>query len=395
MSGKLARELGLIHNHPLVGAGLPIWLPAGAAVRSAIEEYVRDLERRSGYQHVYSPPIGKRELYEISGHWAHFADDMFPLMDDEVLRPSLCPHHALVYASSGRSYRELPLRIGEIGQMFRAERSGVVGGLKRVRCINLNDAHLFCAPDQLAAEVGAVLDLVAACYRALGLDVFRYRLSLRGAPDDPKYVAGPDMWDRAESLLRQALLDRDAKFEELPGEAAFYGPKIDIQVPDAAGREWSLSTVQLDFHKPARFDLSYRDAAGARQRPVMIHRSLVGSLERLLGLLLDHHGGALPAWYAPVQVAVLPVGGALVDPFAAALRGAGLRVSVQAEGSLAARVRDARLVPYVAVIGPREAAAGEVSLRVRGSGELPAMAAPRALAMISELVAARSPALLP
>ncbi|WP_412539374.1 threonine--tRNA ligase [Longispora sp. K20-0274] len=367
MSAKLARELGLIHNHPLIGAGLPVWLPAGAAVRAAIEDYVRDLEHRAGYQRVYSPPIGKRELYELSGHWQHFADDMFPLMDDEVLRPSLCPHHALVFAARGRSYRELPVRIGEIGQMFRAERSGVVGGLNRVRCITLNDAHLFCAPDQLDAEVGAVLDLIGECYEKLGIFGYRYRLSLRGPGD--KYVAGDEMWARAEGILRAALVDRGLAFEELPGEAAFYGPKIDVQVPDAAGREWTLSTVQLDFHKPERFDLEYTDSDGERRRPVMIHRSLVGSMERLLGLLLDQHDGALPAWCAPVQVAVLPVGDAPVGEFVAAARAAGLRVEVLLDGGLGARVARATAdrVPYVAVIGDREAAAGAVSLRIRGA----------------------------
>ncbi|MGY0236280.1 threonine--tRNA ligase [Longispora urticae] len=366
MSARLARDLGLIHNHPLIGAGLPVWLPAGAAVRSAIEDYVRGLERRAGHQQVYSPPIGKRELYELSGHWQHFADDMFPVMDDEVLRPSLCPHHALVFASRGRSYRELPVRISEIGQMFRAERSGVVGGLNRVRCITLNDAHLFCAPDQLDAEVGSVLDLIGECYARLGISGHRYRLSLRGP--GAKYVEGDAMWARAEGILRAALVDRGLAFEELPGEAAFYGPKIDIQVPDAAGREWTLSTVQLDFHKPERFDLSYTAADGSRQRPVMIHRSLVGSMERLLGLLLDQHDGALPAWCAPVQVAVLPVADADPGEFVAAARAAGLRVEVHADGGLGARVARATAdrVPYVAVIGAREAAAGAVSLRVRG-----------------------------
>ncbi|HEU0041283.1 MAG TPA: aminoacyl--tRNA ligase-related protein, partial [Jiangellaceae bacterium] len=206
---KLGRELDLFDSHPLIGAGLPVWLPAGAAVRAAIESYIKDEERRAGYQHVYSPPLGKRELYEMSGHWRHFADDMFePVGGDLVLRPSLCPHHALIYASRGRSYRDLPLRIAELGQMFRAERSGVVGGLTRVRCISLNDAHLFCPLPAVGAEVSAILDMIERAYAALGISSWRYRLSLRGGPDDPKYVAGRAGWDQAEAMLRAALIGR-------------------------------------------------------------------------------------------------------------------------------------------------------------------------------------------
>jgi len=375
---QLGRELDLFDSDPLVGAGLPLWLPYGAAARHAVEEHLREAERRAGYRHVYSPPLGRRELYERSGHWAHFADDMFaPIRDggeELVLRPSLCPHHALVYRSRGRSYRELPLRIAELGGMYRAERSGVLGGLHRVRAISLNDAHIFCAPDQLGGEIKAVLDLMWSAHAALGVQVAGIRLSLRGPGKE--YAGVPGDWERAEAVLRDAL--GDLSYVEGRGEAAFYGPKVDVQIVDPAGRESTLATVQVDFHQPARFELSYVDSDGQRRRPVMVHRSLVGSMERLFGHLIEVHAGAFPAWYAPVQVAVLPVGADdAAARFAAAVEAAGLRVELHAEGSLGARVRDARKVPFVAVIGAREAAADAVSVRPRGGEpeELPFAAA--------------------
>ncbi|MDG4822817.1 threonine--tRNA ligase [Asanoa sp. WMMD1127] len=388
---KLGRELGIFHSDPRSGAGLPLWLPAGAAARHAVEEYLRDLEQRNGYQHVYSPPLGRRELFELSGHLGYFADDMFPPMrlssDDELmLRPALCPHHCLVYLARGRSYRELPLRIAEIGGMYRSERSGVLGGLSRVRAIHLNDAHIFCALSSVGEEVASVLSLVDAAHAALGVRVSSLRLSLRGP--GAKYIGSPESWEMAESLLRSALGDRS--YVEAPGDAAFYGPKIDIQVADAAGREWTLSTVQLDFDKPERFDLSYVDASGSRQRPVLVHRSLVGSMERLFGYLIEAHEGAFPVWYAPVQVRVLPVSEGVAGAaysFSAAAASRGLRVDVDVEGgSLGARIRDAAAlrVPYVAVIGEREAAGGQVALRLRGGRELPPMPIADALRLIGE-----------
>ncbi|GAA3769867.1 threonine--tRNA ligase [Plantactinospora mayteni] len=398
---RLGRELELFHADPLSGAGLPVWLPAGAAARHAVEEYVRELERRAGYQHVYSPPLGKRELFELSGHLGYFADDMFPVLrlsaDDEfVLRPALCPHHALVYRARGRSYRELPLRIAELGGMYRPERSGVLGGLSRVRAISLNDAHNFCAPEQVGAEVAEVLELTRAAHAALGVRPAGFRLSLRGPGE--KYVGDDEEWQRAEELLRAAL--GGLPYVEAPGEAAFYGPKIDIQVRDAAGRESTLATIQLDFDKPARFDLSYTDGRGRRARPVMVHRSLVGSMERLFAYLIEVHAGAFPAWYAPVQVRVLPVGPAQVAAAEAFRRDcvlAGLRAELVVDGSLGARIRDAaqRRVPYAAVLGAREVAAGQVALRLRDGRGVDPMAAGDALGLIAGVVADRSAELLP
>ncbi len=266
---KLGRELGLFDTDPLIGAGLPYWLPDGATVRHALEEYVRSAEHRAGYQHVYSPVLAKRELYEISGHWAHYREDMYPPMrlgsepgaEQIVLRPSLCPHHALIYRSRARSYRELPLRLAEIGGQYRAELSGVLGGLTRVRAMQLNDAHIFCDLDQIAAEASAALDLIRAAYAALGISPVRYRLSLPGPGE--KYVDDRQMWHRAADLLASVLESCYLPYEEAAGEAAFYGPKIDVQVADAAGREVTMSTIQVDFYMPSQFDLRYIGPDGA------------------------------------------------------------------------------------------------------------------------------------
>jgi threonyl-tRNA synthetase len=417
---KLGRELGLFGTDPLIGAGLPYWLPAGAAVRHALEEYLRELERRAGYQHVYSPVLGKRELYEMSGHWSHYRDGMYPPMEldpvepgpvepgpvepgptkpgpmklgreEVVLRPSLCPHHALLYRSRGRSYRELPLRLAELGGQFRAELSGVLGGLTRVRAMQLNDAHIFCTPDQAADEARAALAMIREAYAALGIEPARYRLSLRGPGG--KYVGDPRIWDRAAAMLAGILDDSGLDWEPGEGEAAFYGPKIDVQVADASEREATLSTVQVDFYQPDRFGLHYTGPDGARHRPVMVHRSIVGSMERAVAHLIERHGGAFPDWLAPEQLVVLPVADAQ-DPAAAAVArratGLGLRARVASpdSGTLNRRIRSSRLVPYQAVIGEREAAGGQVAVRLRDGRRLPPLPADAALAGIAAHAAA-------
>jgi threonyl-tRNA synthetase len=397
---KLGRELELFDTDPLVGAGLPYWLPAGAAIRHAIEDYIREAERRAGYQHVHSPVLGKRELYELSGHWAHFRDDMFPPMElggeQLVLRPSLCPHHALIFRSRQHSHHELPLRIAELGGMYRAELSGVLGGLTRVRAIQLNDAHVFCAVDQVAEEVAGVLDMIEEAYAALGIRAARYRLSLRGQGADD--VADPVMWDRAEALLAAVLRARGVSHDAEAGEGAFYGPKIDVQIADANGREATLSTVQLDFHQPRRFDLRYTGPDQARHRPVMVHRSVIGSLERLVAHLIEVHAGAFPTWMAPVQLVVLPVTDAQMPAAAALVRRCieqGLRAELAApqRGSLGARVRAARRVPYQAVIGPREQAVGAVALRLRDGRHLAPLPAVDVIARIAAAAASPTHAL--
>ncbi|NUP32684.1 MAG: threonine--tRNA ligase [Streptomycetaceae bacterium] len=397
---RLGRELGLFDTDPLIGAGLPYWLPDGAAVRHALEEYIRAAERRAGYRHVYSPVLGKRELYEISGHWSHYSDDMFPPMDlggeQVLLRPSLCPHHALIYRSRSRSYRELPLRMAELGGMYRAELSGVLGGLTRVRSIQLNDAHIFCTLDQVADEARGALELIGRAYEALGIRPARYRLSLPGPGG--KYVAAPELWRRSAALLTEVLDRSGLPYEAVEGEAAFYGPKIDVQIVDAAGRESTLSTVQVDFHQPEQFGLEYVGADGAKHRPVMVHRSIVGSVERAVAHLIEVHGGAFPAWLAPVQLVALPVTDAELphaEAFVADCLDRGLRaeVALPEAGSLGARIRAARLVPYQAVVGAKEAADGRVSLRLRDGRRLDPRPADRALSEITAVLAGHGTAL--
>ncbi|MFE0473335.1 threonine--tRNA ligase [Streptomyces sp. NPDC058947] len=397
---RLGRELELFDTDPQMGAGLPYWLPDGAIVRHTLEEYIRDAERRAGYRHVYSPVLGKRELYEISGHWDHYGDDMFPPMElgaeQVLLRPSLCPHHALIYRSRARSYRELPYRMAELGGMYRSELSGVLGGLTRVRAITLNDAHIFCTLEQAVAEARAALELIGRAYADLGIEASRYRLSLPG--EGGKYVADPELWRRATALLREVLDGSGVPYEAAEGEAAFYGPKIDVQIADPAGRETTLSTVQIDFHQPERFDLHYIGPDGGRHRPVMVHRSVIGSVERAVAHLLETHGGAFPPWLAPVQLAVLPVGDEQAGQAHALARRArelGLRAEVAdpAQGTLAARVRATRLVPYQAVIGGREAAAGRVAVRLRDGRRPDPLPAAELLDRIGARVAARGTSL--
>ncbi|MGV9289018.1 threonine--tRNA ligase [Streptomyces sp. NPDC003719] len=394
---KLGRELGLFDTDPLIGAGLPYWLPDGATVRHTLEEYIRAAERQAGYRHVYSPVIGKRELYEISGHWAHYSDDMFPPMElggeQVLLRPSLCPHHAVIYRSRSRSYRELPLRMAELGGMYRSEPSGVLGGLTRVRAIQLNDAHIFCTLDQVAEEARAALEMIRRAYEALGITPARYRLSLPGPGG--KYVAAPEKWQRSTALLADVLDRSGLPYEAAEGEAAFYGPKIDVQVADGAGRESTLSTVQVDFHQPERFGLHYTGADGARHRPVMVHRSVIGSVERAVAHLVEQHGGAFPAWLAPTQLVVLPVSDTELPDAAALVRRCtrlGLRAEISApeRGSLGARIRQARLVPYQAVIGAAEAADGRVALRLRDGRRLGPRPVGEVLTRIVALVEAHS-----
>ncbi|MEV2275600.1 threonine--tRNA ligase [Nocardiopsis sp. NPDC049922] len=391
----LGRELDLFDTDPLIGSGLPYWLPDGATVRHTLEEYVRDVERRAGYHHVYSPVLGKRELYEISGHWTHYSDDMFPPMDvgsdQVVLRPSLCPHHALIFRARPRSHRDLPLRIAELGGMYRSELSGVLGGLTRVRSIHLNDAHVFCTPDQVADEATAALDLIRRAHTAMGITPVRHRLSLP-APGG-KYVDDPDLWRRSTALLTEVLDRSGLPYETAEGEAAFYGPKIDVQIADRAGRQTTLSTVQVDLHQPQRFDLHHIGPDGARHRPVMIHRSIIGSVERAVAHLIEQHGGAFPAWLAPTQIAVLPVTPDQHDHARALVRRCadlGLRahLSDARRGTLGARIRQARLVPYQAVLGAREVGDDHLALRLRDGRRLDPAPADQVLAHVKDLVGA-------
>lgn len=367
------RDLDVFTTDPLVGSGLPLWLPAGAAIRHELELFAAEIARGDGCMAVYSPVLAKRALFETSGHWAKFADDMFPPMriggEELVLRPANCPHHAMIYSARPRSYRELPIRLNELAPMFRAERSGVLSGLSRVRQINLDDTHVFCRPDQTAAEVERALRSALHAQQVLGLPVDYVRLSCRDSGDG--YLGSAEQWQRAEDALRTAagevLGELGLPLIEAEGEAAFYGPKLDLQVRDGRGHEESIATVQLDFSQPARFDLAYNAADGSRQRVVMIHRGTVGAMERVVAALLERYQGRLPLWLAPVQICVMPVGPgqdqaarALLDD----LRAAGLRARVEVEGSLGARVRASRQRRdcVIAVIGASEVEAGEAQV---------------------------------
>ncbi|WP_448611873.1 threonine--tRNA ligase [Geodermatophilus sp. URMC 60] len=367
----LNADLSVFATHPMVGAGLPLWLPAGAVIRQELEQLGREIAHRDGCLPVYSPVLGKRALYERSGHWKKFSEDMFPAMrlggDELVLRPANCPHHAMIYAAEPRSYRQLPIRLNELGSMFRAERSGVVSGLSRVRQISLDDTHVFCRPDQAATELARALRSALRAQRLLGLPVDHVRLSRRDASDS--YLGSAAQWQEAEQALRSAAAEvlgaDDPPLVEAVGEAAFYGPKLDLQVRDQRGHEETIATVQLDFNQPERFDLGYDAADGTRQRVVMIHRGTLGAMERIVAALLERYSGRLPLWLAPVQVCVLPVGPAQ-DDYAHAvvddLRAAGLRARLDTDGSLGARIRASRRRrdSVIAVTGPAETSAGLV-----------------------------------
>jgi len=396
---RIGRELGIFATDEQCGAGLPLWLPAGAAVRAELERFIVSLERRHGYQHVYTPSLAKRSLYERSGHWQNYHDDMYPPMqvgrEEVVLRPMNCPHHILVFASEPRGARDMPVRLAELGTMFRMERSGVVGGLSRVRQMTLNDGHVFCPVDQIGEEIATILGMVGEAYRALAIPPPRYRLSRRG--DGPKYVGDHDTWERSEAMLRESLDAHGLPYEEAEGEAAFYGPKIDLQVQDPQGREETLSTIQVDFHLPAQFDLAFR-RGDEIERPVMIHRSIVSTMERMVAHLLEVHNGALPPWLAPTQVVVIPV----VDDVRDDARRVQQRLSDREirvelddrDATLASRVRDAqqKRVPYVAVIGRREVENGTMSVRLRDGSQLAPQPIDAFIAQLEEVITSRKAA---
>ena len=376
---RLGKELELFTVSEEVGAGLPLWLPKGATIRRLLEEYILDLERKAGYDHVYTPSLAKVELYKRSGHWAHYHEDMFPPMDLEteqmVLRPMNCPHHILIYESKLRSYRELPVKLAELGTMYRYERSGALSGLSRVRCMTLNDAHIFCTPEQIKEEFSGVMQLVEEAYRALGITKYSYRLSLRDPANKEKYVDNDAMWELGERVLREALDALGLKYREAKGEAAFYGPKLDIQLADVMGHEETYSTIQVDFHLPNQFGLEYTGADGKEHRPVMIHRAIISTMERMVSYLIELYAGAFPLWLAPVQVGLVPISERHLDyakKVEAELKAAGLRVETDVRNEkMNAKIRDLanQKIPYILVFGDKEAAAGAVSVRVRGKGD--------------------------
>lgn len=376
---KLGKELELFAVNETVGAGLPLWLPKGATIRRLLEDYIVVKERQMGYQHVYSPDLAKVELYQRSGHWEHYHEDMFPPMQLEheqmVLRPMNCPHHILIFENKKRSYRELPVRIAELGTMYRYERSGVLSGLSRVRCMTLNDAHIFCTPDQIKEEFKGVMKLVEEAYKDLGITQYRYRLSLGDRSNKEKYVDNDEMWDLGERVLREAMTELGLPFFEAKGEAAFYGPKLDIQLADVMGHEETYSTVQIDFHLPNQFGLGYIAPDNKEHRPVIIHRAIISTMERMVSYLIEHYAGAFPLWLAPVQTVVMPITDRQLEyaqKVHARLEAAGLRSHLDdRKEKVQLKIRDAQMqkVPYMLVVGDREAESGAVAVRHRKHGD--------------------------
>ena len=397
---RLGKELELFANSEEVGAGLPLWLPKGATIRRLLEEYILDLERKHGYEHVYTPDLAKVDLYERSGHWAHYQDSMFPPMQLEnermVLRPMNCPHHILIYETKMRSYRDLPVRLAELGTMYRFELSGALSGLSRVRCMTLNDAHIFCSPDQIKEEFSGVMKLVEQAYRDLGITKYSYRLSLRDKANKEKYVDNDAMWELGEQVLRDAMDGLGLKYKEAKGEAAFYGPKVDIQLADVMGHEETYSTIQVDFHLPNQFGLEYTGADGERHRPVMIHRGVISTMERMTSYLIELYAGAFPLWLAPVQAGLVPISEKHVGyakKVEDALRGAGMRIETDARNEkMNSKIRDFALMktPYILVFGDKEEAAGQVNVRTRGTQQQATMALDEFIAKAKALVESHS-----
>ncbi len=381
---KLGQELGLFMISDAIGPGLPVWLPKGAMVRSILERYIVDLERSLGYQHVNTPQLARVDLYKRSGHWDHFKDNMYPLMEFEnkeelVLRPMNCPHHIVIYQHGLHSYRDLPIRLAELGTMYRYERSGALSGLSRVRAMTLNDAHIFCLPEQIQSEAVGVLRLIERVYRDFGFKDYWYRLSLRNSKDKANFVDNDAMWDKAESYLRQALSEVGVAYKEAVGEAAYYGPKIDVQLNDVLGHSETLSTVQLDFYLPERFELEYVDKDGQYKRPVMIHRGVISTMERMMAFLIEHHAGNFPLWLAPVQIKIVTVTDQQLDyarKIFMELKAGGWRVELDERNEkLGYKIREAQLakIPYAVVIGDKEVQAQTVAPRRRGGENLPSM----------------------
>ncbi len=376
---KLGKQLGIFTLSEKVGQGLPLWLPNGAKIRRTIERYIVDLEERMGYHHVYTPHLASVELYKTSGHWDHYRDDMYPPMnidhEELVLRPMNCPHHMMIYRNELRSYRDLPLRIAELGTMHRYEMSGALAGLQRVRAMTLNDAHIFCRPEQLKSEFKRVVELIQHVYRDFGIEDYYFRLSYRDPEDTEKYVQNDDMWEKAQTTLKETMDEMDLEYVEAEGEAAFYGPKLDVQVRTALGKDETLSTVQLDFHFPDKFDLEYIGEDGQAHRPVVIHRGVVSTMERFVAFLLEYYAGNLPVWLSPEQVRIIPVADQFLDygrEVESALQSKGIRASVDSRNEkMGYKIREAQLqkIPYMLIVGGKEAQNRTVSVRERAKGD--------------------------
>lgn len=402
---KLGKELGLFIFSDSVGPGLPLWTPKGTILRSQLEDYLKQEQIKRGYLPVVTPHLAKIDLFKISGHWQNYKEDMFPMMaEDEaaaaaeqgfVLKPMNCPFHIQIYQSELRSYKELPIRLAEFGTVYRYEQSGELGGLTRVRGFTVDDSHLFVTPEQLDSEFLKVVDLILSVFKNLQLTNFKARLSFRD-PESDKYIGSDEAWDKAQNAIRRAVEQMEMNHFEGIGEAAFYGPKLDFIFEDALGREWQLGTVQVDYNLPERFGLEYVAEDGSRQRPIMIHRAPFGSLERLIGILIEEYAGDFPLWLAPVQVRLLPVRDAHLDyvkEVVAKMQGLGIRAEVDTSGDrLGKMIRNAekQKIPVMSVVGDQEVADNTLSIRTRNSGELGAIAVSDAITKITTAISEHS-----
>ena len=398
---KLGKDLGIFMFDNLVGKGLPMWLPNGFIVRRALVDYIMDKEIALGYLHVMTPSLGNVDLYKTSGHWDHYKDDMFPQMelDDEayVLRPMNCPHHMVMFRSKLHSYRDLPVRIAEIANDFRYEASGAVCGIERTRAFTQNDSHIFCRPDQIEAEVKGVIDLILDVYKDFGFKDYKFRLSLRDVNNQEKYFGNDELWTKSEDALRNILKNTGALYYEAEGEAAFYGPKIDVQVKSAIGHDVTLSTIQLDYQLPERFELEYINEEGEKVRPVVIHRAILGSLDRFIAFLLEETKGVLPLWLAPVQVNIIPVNNEYHLEYAKEIRDLlvknHIRVNLDDRNEkLGYKLREAvmKKTLYNVVLGDKEINSKEISYRMYGSSETTTVSQSDFVKLITDEIASRT-----
>lgn len=394
---KLGKELGIFMISDLVGKGFPMWLPNGFLLRRALSDYIMDKELKLGYKHVLTPSLGSVDLYKTSGHWDHYKDDMFPAieMDNEayVLRPMNCPHHMMIYKNFLHSYHDLPLRMAEVAHDFRYEDSGTLVGLERARTFTQNDSHIFCRPDQIKEEFKGVINLILDTYKDFGFKNYKFRLSLRDPENKEKYFENDELWNKSENELREVLTELGVDFYEARGEAAFYGPKLDVQVISALGHDITLSTCQLDYQLPEKFELEYVDENGDKVRPVVIHRAIFGTLDRVVAFLLEETKGNLPVWLAPVQVKILPISDKFIDEAKKvyeACFNADLRVELDDRAEkIGYKIREAQTqkIPYMLIVGAKEVETNTVSIRKRGEGEIGALSIDDTIAKIKAEIA--------
>lgn len=397
---KLGKELGIFMTSDLVGKGFPMWLPNGFLLRRALSDYIMDKELKLGYKHVLTPSLGSVDLYKTSGHWDHYKDDMFPVMemDNEayVLRPMNCPHHMMIYKNFLHSYHDLPLRMAEVAHDFRFEDSGTLVGLERARCFTQNDSHIFCRPDQIKDEFKAVIELILDTYKDFGFKNYKFRLSLRDPENKEKYFDNDELWNKSENELREVLIELGVDFYEAKGEAAFYGPKLDVQVISALGHDVTLSTCQLDYQLPEKFELEYVDENGDKVRPVVVHRAILGSLDRFVAFLLEETKGNLPVWLAPVQVKVLPISDKFIDEAKMvyeACFNADLKVELDDRAEkIGYKIREAQTqkIPYMLIVGAKEVETNTVSIRKRSEGEIGSLSIEDTVAKIKQEIENKS-----